>query len=1342
MSTPATHLPDSAPVSTPLRFVTAASLFDGHDAAINIMRRLIQAQGTEVVHLGHNRSVEDVVRAALQEDADAIALSSYQGGHVEYFKYMVDMLRERNAGHIRVFGGGGGTITPEEIRELQEYGVERIYHPNDGMHMGLVAMIEDVVRRAAHARNSGLATRNPGQLANLSLDDEIGVGRMLSALEDGLFSEAELVVLRKQWASPLVHGSRVPGPGSRLPPVIGITGTGGAGKSSVTDELLNRFLQHFPAMRIGVIAVDPTRRRTGGALLGDRIRMNSLRSKRVFMRSMATRRQHVATNEVLRDCIAFMKGVGFDLIIVETAGIGQSDSEIVDLVDFPVYVMTSDYGAASQLEKIDMIDFAELIVLNKYDRRGAEDALRDVRKQWKRNRVAFQTADEDVPVYPTIASQFNDPGITWMFVNLCRLLREKLGVGSGSGSDDQGAGLAPPAVVGGTSVASSSPTAAGRKKLATKVPPTLITSAAAAHSGTASAANDADGTSEFAAGAATSRCSFTPTTDTALKEPRATVLIPGQRVRYLAEIAEQGRAINKAIETQSEIADRAQSYWQSLRDLDDPALPTALDTYPPAALVFYANAAARSAGAAPRSSSSYADFPTCGDRRYGVPERRTTRFQWEVRRDESAEAKAQSEGGPRTAAVSPKAAITADRTLVTLRQRYNAAIASLSPEALSQLRAWPERLKSITDEFTEYQVRDKAIRVENYRDSLSHQKIPKIAAPTYRSWGELLTFLGKENLPGFYPYTGGVYPYRRSGEDPIRMFAGEGTPERTNRRFHYLSVGQPAARLSTAFDSVTLYGEDPAERPDIFGKIGNSGVSIATLDDMKKLYSGFDLCAPTTSVSMTINGPAPMILAMFMNTAIDQQVEKYLREDESRWSDAQAKIKTFFDGRPRPEYSGTLPQTNDGLGLALLGITGDQLVEPEVYENIKANTLSTVRGTVQADILKEDQAQNTCIFSTEFALRMMGDIQQYFVDQKVRNFYSVSISGYHIAEAGANPISQLAFTLSNGFTIVEYYLARGMHIDDFAPNLSFFFSNGMDPEYTVIGRVARRIWARAMRERYGAAPRSQMMKYHIQTSGRSLHAQEIQFNDIRTTLQALYALFDNCNSLHTNAYDEAITTPTEESVRRAVAIQMIINKELGLNFCENPWQGSFIVDKLTDIVEEAVYKEFEAISERGGVLGAMDTMYQRGKIQEESMYYEHKKHDGSLPLVGVNTFLPKEHAGDIVTEIELIRSTPDEKGQQITNVKAYQENRNGLPHNPFVLTEPKAKAPTQQANLSKDERASEPTASGTRNLTFLQQTARARQNVFTALMEAVKTHSLGQISHALYDVGGEYRRNM
>ena len=1155
MSSPAQHVSASAAVheGRPLRFVTAASLFDGHDAAINIMRRIIQSQGAEVIHLGHNRSVEDVVRAALQEDADAIALSSYQGGHVEYFKYMVDMLKEHGAAHIRVFGGGGGTITPEEIRELQAYGVERIYHPNDGMKLGLTEMIEDVMRRTREAADRRAGAEQATAVApRVDIDDEISIGHMLSSIEEGQLPEAELDHLRKQWKM-----------AGKQTPVLGVTGTGGAGKSSVVDELLLRFLHAFPEMRIAVLAVDPTRRRSGGALLGDRIRMNSLRSHRVYMRSMATRRQHAATSVVLHDCIDFLKAQPYDLVIVETAGIGQSDSEIVDLVDFPMYVMTSDYGAASQLEKIDMLDFAELVVLNKFDKRGAEDALRDVRKQWKRNRTAFALKDDEVPVYPTIASQFNDPGVTWMFANLCRLLRDKLTLPAPK---------------------------------------------------------------------------WTPELDTSLKEPRATVLIPGSRVRYLAEIAEQGRGINAGIEREAEFASKAQHYYESLKDLGDARLPRELARYDSQSL--------------------------------------------------------HEEG--------------ADRTLLTLRQRYNQAVKELSHEAVHLLHDWPARYKSVTDEYNEYKVRDKTIRVENYRESLSHQKIPKVSPPRTKDWGDLVRFLMRENLPGYYPYTGGVYPYRRTGEDPTRMFAGEGTPERTNRRFHYLSQGGAATRLSTAFDSVTLYGEDPAPRPDIYGKIGNSGVNVATLDDMKKLYSGFDLSAPSSSVSMTINGPAPIILAMFMNTAIDQNIEKHLKADPARWAEAQQKIAAL-QSHGGPRYSGELPKGNEGLGLGLLGITGDQLVDAQTYARIKEETLQTVRGTVQADILKEDQAQNTCIFSTEFALRMMGDIQQYFVDHKVRNFYSVSISGYHIAEAGANPISQLAFTLSNGFTIVEYYLARGMHIDDFAPNLSFFFSNGMDPEYTVIGRVARRIWARAMRERYGASARSQMLKYHIQTSGRSLHAQEIQFNDIRTTLQALYALFDNCNSLHTNAYDEAITTPTEESVRRAVAIQLIINRELGLNFNENPWQGSFVVDALTDLVEEAVYREFEAISERGGVLGAMDTMYQRGKIQEESMYYEQKKHDGSLPLIGVNTFLPKDHGGEIATEIELIRSTEEEKGQQIDNVQAYAKARNGL-------------APE--------------------SLKILQNTARERRNVFEQLMEAVKYNSLGQISHALYDVGGEYRRNM
>jgi len=1147
MSTAASDLPGVSrdAESAPLRFVTAASLFDGHDAAINIMRRLIQSKGAEVIHLGHNRSVADVVRAALQEDADGIAISSYQGGHVEYFRYMVDMLREAGAQHIRVFGGGGGTITLEEIRELMDYGVERIYHPNDGMKMGLDEMIGDLIQRTTQARRPTVQPGEPDP------GDITAVAAMISAIEEGAFSDEELAALRKTWQ---MKAGRVP--------VVGVTGTGGAGKSSVTDELLNRFLQSFPDMRIAVLAVDPTRRRTGGALLGDRIRMNSLRSERIYMRSMATRRQHLATSEMLGDAIAFLKSMGNDLVIVETAGIGQSDSEIVDLVDYSVYVMTSDYGAASQLEKIDMLDFADLIVLNKFDKRGAEDALRDVCKQWKRNHLKFHAADDEVPVYPTIASQFNDPGVSWMFVNLCRRLVEKLELEAGR---------------------------------------------------------------------------WTPDIDVAQKEPKATAMIPGARVRYLAEISEQGREINERIVAQAQAASRAQQMYEALRALEDAELPAPLALY-------------------------------------------------------------------------SREALTADedRSLLVLRQRYQEAVQELDAEAVELLQEWPARFEGVRAEHFSYTVRGREVTGDNYRESLSHQQIPKIAPPKYRDWGELLAFLMKENLPGSYPYTGGVYPYRRTGEDPIRMFAGEGTPERTNRRFHYLSRGHDAARLSTAFDSVTLYGEDPHERPDIYGKVGNSGVSIATVDDMKKLYSGFDLCDPSTSVSMTINGPAPMILAFFMNTAIDQQVEKHLRET-GQWQAAQKTIDAWFEGKERPAYRGELPEGNDGLGLGLLGIPGDQVVDAETYERIRTETLATVRGTVQADILKEDQAQNTCIFSTEFAMKMMGDVQQYFIDHDVRNYYSVSISGYHIAEAGANPISQLAFTLSNGFTIVEYYLARGMEIDDFAPNLSFFFSNGMDPEYAVIGRVARRIWARAMRERYGASRRSQMLKYHIQTSGRSLHAQEISFNDIRTTLQALYALFDNCNSLHTNAYDEAITTPTEQSVRRAVAIQLIINRELGLNYCENPWQGSFIIDELTDLVEEAVYQEFERISERGGVLGAMDTMYQRGKIQDESLYYESRKHDGSLPIIGVNTFLPPEGQEDEVATLELMRSNDEEKQAQIDALRAFQRNHVG-------------------------ERSEA--------LDRLRKVARARGNIFEELMHTVRTSSLGQISRALYDVGGEYRRNM
>ena len=1141
-SQPATEAPQTRSQHSPLRFISAASLFDGHDAAINIIRRILQSHGAEVIHLGHNRSVADIVRAAVQEDADGIAVSSYQGGHNEYFRYMVDMLRQMGAEHIRVVVGGGGTIAPHEVEALEAYGIEKIYTPDDGLRLGLEGMIEDVFSRV-RAWSKPVADETPA-----SCDDPIALARLISVLEAGE-DEAHIAHIRATSSRTL-----------NRPPVIGITGTGGAGKSSLTDELLSRLVRFFPDRKVAVVAMDPTRRRSGGALLGDRIRMNALVNEQVFMRSLATRRAHLATSAVLADTVQLLRSAGFDLVVVETAGIGQSDTEIVDLVDLSLYVMTSEYGAASQLEKIDMLDFADFIVLNKFEKRGAEDALRDVRKQVARNRKLFHAEPSSLPVFPTIASQFNDSGVNSLFAALCGRLQEKWG----GLKPWQPEGLAP------------------------------------------------------------------------LGEPRRQAIIPSERVRYLAEIAEGGRRLNATIESAAEAAGRAQSCWGALQELEDPLLPVVLDRYPESALT------------------------------------------------------------------------DGEASLHKLRRRYNQALDGIGAEGLALLKAWPGRAKQATDETYSYQVRGRAVTGDNYTTSLSQQRIPKIAIPRYQGWADLLRFLMLENLPGAYPYTAGLYPYRREDEDPTRMFAGEGAPERTNRRFHYLAGGHGAARLSTAFDSTTLYGEDPDERPDIYGRIGNSGVSIASLDDMKKLYSGFDLCAPTTSVSMTINGPAPMILAMFMNTAIDQRVERHLR-DTGAWEAAERRIEEMYAGRERPTYRGELPAGNDGFGLGLLGVTGDQLVDAETYARLRAEALASVRGTVQADILKEDQAQNTCIFSTEFALRMMGDVQQYFIDHGVRNFYSVSISGYHIAEAGANPISQLAFTLANGFTIVEYYLARGMQVDDFAPNLSFFFSNGMDPEYAVIGRVARRIWARAMRERYGAGPRSQMLKYHIQTSGRSLHAQEIQFNDIRTTLQALYALFDSCNSLHTNAYDEALTTPTEESVRRAVAIQLIIARELGLNKNQNPWQGAFIVEQLTDLVEEAVYREFESISERGGVLGAMETMYQRGKIQEESLYYEQKKHDGSLPIVGVNTFLPRQPDQDEVANAELIRSTEEEKQDQVRAVTAFNE----------------ARSAGQSAALE-----------------HLQSVAAEGGNVFAALMETVKFASLGRISGALYAVGGRYRRNM
>jgi methylmalonyl-CoA mutase len=1139
------HETAASSARAPLRFITAASLFDGHDAAINIIRRLLQSHGAEVVHLGHNRSVADIVNAAIQEDADGVAISSYQGGHMEYFKYMADMLREKRAEHIRIVVGGGGTITPQEMQELEAYGIEKVYSPQDGMEMGLDGMIEDVFTRV---RNWHAEIFQPGAL---SPDDQQAVARTISLLEDAIEDPKRTEALRSTWQET-----------TNRPPVIGITGTGGSGKSSLTDELLNRFLRHFPDIKIAVLAIDPTRRRTGGALLGDRIRMNSLISGKVFMRSIATRRQHLATSKVLADSIQMLRYAGFDLIVVETAGIGQSDTEIVDMANLSAYVMTSDYGAASQLEKIDMLDFADLIVLNKFEKRGSEDALRDIRKQWQRNRLAFETADEDIPVFPTIASQFNDAGVNRLFKSLCDRLKAL------EDSDPYDWKIDDPGRVTGS-------------------------------------------------------------------EKQA--IVPAERSRYLAEIAANGRATHEEIDWRAAAADKAQACHQALQLLQDDCLPVELDKF---------------------SKSSQA----------GV----------------------------------------ADSSIASLRKTYNEALETIGGDGLQLLREWPARRDALRQETYSYQVRGRKVTGHNFSESLSHVQIPKIVAPDFHGWGDTLRFLMEEGLPGSYPYTAGVYPYRRTQEDPTRMFAGEGTPERTNRRFHYLTGGHETSRLSTAFDSATLYGEDPDKRPDIYGRIGNSGVSIATLDDMKKLYSGIDLLAPTTSVSMTINGPAPMLLAMFMNTAIDQNVERYLREN-GLYDDAQKKIDSIFKEHKRPLYDGDLPAGHDGFGLGLLGVSGDKLVDANTYAKLKAEALQIVRGTVQADILKEDQAQNTCIFSTEFAMRMMGDVQSYFIDHKIKNFYSVSISGYHIAEAGANPISQLAFTLANGFTIAEYYLSRGMKIDDFAPNLSFFFSNGMDPEYAVIGRVARRIWARAMKGIYNAGPRSQMLKYHIQTSGRSLHAQEIQFNDIRTTLQALYALFDNCNSLHTNAYDEAITTPTEESVRRAVAIQLIINKELGLNKIQNPLQGSFAISELTDLVEEAVYEEFERISERGGVLGAMESMYQRGKIQDESLHYESLKHDGSLPLIGVNTFLGPDSAPQELSDDKLIRSTDDEKQAQVVNTAEFL-NRHA-----------------EQLDQT---------------LANLQRTAAKDQNVFASLMEAVKYCSLGRISHALYKVGGQYRRNM
>ena len=1116
-----------------IRFVTAAALFDGHDATINIIRRMLQSSGAEVIHLGHNRSVEEVVNCAIQEDVQGIAMTSYQGGHMEYFRYMFDLLREQGATHIKIFAGGGGVILPDEIAALQAYGITRIYSPDDGRKMGLQGMINDMLEQSDFITAETITN----ELELIPSKDLSSIARAITIAENDPEAAHLLVNQLKQ----LNVESQAP--------VIGITGTGGSGKSSLVDELVRRFLMEIADKTIAIISVDPSKRKTGGALLGDRIRMNAIDHPRVYMRSLATRQANLALSVNVRESIDICKAAGFDLIIVETSGIGQSDTEITEHCDVSMYVMTPEFGAATQLEKIDMLDFADLVAINKFDKRGAPDAMRDVRKQYKRNHNLFDARDEEIPVFGTIASQFNDPGMNSLFVALLKELFKKTGT-------DFHADLK---LDGGVS-----------EKM---------------------------------------------------------YIIPPDRTRYLAEIAESSEQYNEWVSRQTAIATRL----YQLNGIMAPAKDANTTAAPDA------------------------------------------------------------------------------NTIASLNEMYTQLNEQLDGNCRRLIREWPDTVLKYQQDFFAYQVRDKEIRQPLYYESLSQLKIPKVSLPRYGDWGDILRWLLTENVPGEFPYAAGVFPLKREGEDPTRMFAGEGGPERTNKRFHYVSLGQPAHRLSTAFDSVTLYGEDPHIRPDIYGKIGNSGVSISTLDDAKKLYSGFDLCAPGTSVSMTINGPAPMLLGFFMNAAIDQQCEKYILAN-GLMEEVNQKIDHLYQKKnmDRPAYQGKLPEGNDGLGLLLLGVTGDQVLDADTYRQIRARAISTVRGTVQADILKEDQAQNTCIFSTEFALRMMGDIQQYFIDEKVRNFYSVSISGYHIAEAGANPISQLAFTLSNGFTFVEYYLSRGMHIDDFAPNLSFFFSNGIDPEYAVIGRVARRIWAKAIKNKYKGNDRSQKLKYHIQTSGRSLHAQEIDFNDIRTTLQALYAIYDNCNSLHTNAYDEAITTPTEESVRRAMAIQLIINRELGLAKNENPLQGSFIIEDLTDLVEEAVLLEFKRINERGGVLGAMETMYQRGKIQEESLYYETLKHSGEYPIVGVNTFLNKRGSPTIVPG-EVIRATEEEKQYQIRAVREFQ-NRNA----------------EETENILKE----------------LQLTAVRGENIFEMLMEACKICSLGQISKALYQVGGQYRRNM
>jgi isobutyryl-CoA mutase len=1124
MSASASPAPGSTP-RDPIRVVTAASLFDGHDAAINVMRRLLQAQGAEVIHLGHDRSVDEIVAAAIQEDAQAVAVSSYQGGHMEFFTYLVRQLRERGGAHIRVYGGGGGTILPEEIAELQARGVARIFSPEDGRALGLDGMIGRILEECrAHA----LAPAPAELLPRLSAAAPDAVARLITFLEaSGAGRGADVERVRS------ALDRRASG---RPAPVVGFTGTGGAGKSSVVDELVRRFRHAFPERRIGVVLVDPTRRRSGGALLGDRIRMNAIHGPGVFVRSLATRRAHSALSLAVKDAVLVLRAAGFDLVFVETAGIGQSDSEVVDLADTSVYVMTPDYGAPSQLEKIDMLELATLVVLNKSDRRGAADALRDVRRQWRRNHPGASGDDAELPVFATVASQWDDPGLDRLYAAL-RARLEARGAAFG-------------------------PAAPARSERVTAPPP----------------------------------------------------LIPGGRERYLSEVAEAVRAYRRNTDAQA----------RSAREVA--ALRTAL------------------AAVGPESDAASA-----------------------------------------------------------LRERLAERLAALEPGLRAQLERWDETSARYAAERQSYGVRAQRIEVENHVETLSGTKLPRVSLPRGEDWGELARYLRQENLPGHFPFTAGVFPFKRAEEDPARMFAGEGPPERTNRRFHLVAAGQPATRLSTAFDSVTLYGRDPHERLDIWGKVGTSGVSVCTVDDAKKLYSGFDLCDPRTSVSMTINGPAPTVLAFFLNAAIDQQVEKHLRAR----GELEA-VRRRFASRGLPAYAGPLPEGHDGLGLGLLGIRGDEAVDAETYARIRADALSRVRGTVQADILKEEQAQNTCIFSTAFSLKVMGDVQEWFVRHAVRNFYAVSISGYHIAEAGAVPITQLAFTLANGFTYVEAWRARGMKVDDFAPNFSFFFSNGLDAEYSVIGRVARRIWAIALRELYGASERSQKLKYHIQTSGRSLHAQEMAFNDIRTTLQALTAIQDHCNSLHTNAYDEAVTTPTEESVRRALAIQLVIQRELGISRNENALQGSYAIEWLTDRVEEAVLEEFDRLSERGGVLGAMETHYQRGRIQEESLRYEAKKHSGELPIVGVNTFEGKS-GSDGLRPVALMRASEEEKRHQLRALSEFQ---------------------------TREHAAASPA------LAKLQQVARSGGNVFAELMDTVKAASLGQISEALFEVGGRYRRSL